>query len=882
MRRRRARPDVRRAEGTNPEISMAAGTQTEPRQRGGRGLRIALIVLAVLVVAIVGAGAIALSIFDPNSLKPRIVAAVKQATGRDLALNGNIGLKASLWPTIAVRDVAISNPPGFSRPQMATLQELDLQLALLPLLSKRIEVERLFLDRPDVLLETNAQGQPNWQFTPSATPNQTTPAGGATTGEPGSGPSLEIGIRDIEIDNGKVAYRDGKTSRTTALDLNKLTATADSVSAPLHVTADATYNNVPAKLVADTGSLARLQDRSASTPWPVKLSLVAANARLAVDGALTQPMQGKGYTLAVDANVPDLSALTPMLGTGTSLPPLRDVTLKTKLADSGGPIPAISNLALHAGAADLGSVLPGLQLQKADVSTPANDQPVRADLAAQIGSTPVTAAATLGTPAQMISSGGGPLPIDATLVSGDAHFGAKGSIANPQALAGVALELAANIPDLGALSPLAGRPLPAIKSVQFHGNLADADGGLAKGAKLQNLALTSSAGDVHGDASVLLGQPMTVAAQLASSRLDLDAIAASTGKPLPAAEGKATATAPPPPPQRASGRGGRLFPDQPIPFALLKLLNADVSATVGVLRFGERDTKNINAHAVLQNGNLRADPLVADLPQGHLDAKISADGSKPSPPVSVKLHAPGLALRTLLAAAGMPDWASGNLEVYADLNGAGDSPHAIASTLSGYLGLALANGTIDNRFLGSVIGPLLEKANIPDILNRGGISDIRCFALRMDAQRGIGTFRALALSSSVLTMDGGGSVNLGDETLGLQLRPQAKIAGTGLVVPLHVNGPIRSPAVGLDPIGAAGANAGAVAGAVISGATPLGVIGGLLGADKLTGGGGDACAGPLAVARGQAVPAAATHENAPANPLQNAPNPANVLKQLFR
>src|SRR6185312_12643434 len=95
-----------------------------------RVLRIGLIALVAVFVLVVGIGAVLVLRFDPDSLKPRIVASVKQATGRDLTLNGRIGVKLSLWPTLEVTDVALSNPPGFSRPQMATLQRLDLQLAV--------------------------------------------------------------------------------------------------------------------------------------------------------------------------------------------------------------------------------------------------------------------------------------------------------------------------------------------------------------------------------------------------------------------------------------------------------------------------------------------------------------------------------------------------------------------------------------------------------------------------------------------------------------------------------------------------------------------------------------------------------------------------------
>ena len=73
--------------------------------------------LAVLAIAI-GLG---IALFDPDAQKPRIIAAVKQATGRDLAIAGRIGLALSLRPTIEIADVTLSNPPGFSRPAMLSI-----------------------------------------------------------------------------------------------------------------------------------------------------------------------------------------------------------------------------------------------------------------------------------------------------------------------------------------------------------------------------------------------------------------------------------------------------------------------------------------------------------------------------------------------------------------------------------------------------------------------------------------------------------------------------------------------------------------------------------------------------------------------------------------
>ena len=228
----------------------------------------------------------------------------------------------------------------------------------------------------------------------------------------------------------------------------------------------------------------------------------------------------------------------------------------------------------------------------------------------------------------------------------------------------------------------------------------------------------------------------------------------------------------------------------------------------------------------------------------------------------------------LLAALGEPGYLSGNLSVQADLRGAGATPHAIAASVDGSLALTMVNGTVDNRLLGSSLGSILRAANLLDLVGRGGTSEVQCFVARLDANHGIATVRPLVFVSSLLTADGDGSLNLGAETLDLRLRPQARLAGVGIVIPIRISGPFRSPSTVSDPAAAIGQNAGTVAGAVLSGATPLGALAGALGGKQLLGG-SEATCGPSG---GAASPGRA----APSAPLQKLPKAGDVLKQLFR
>ena len=698
-----------------------------------RSLRIGLWSLGGLLGLAVLAVGILLASFDPNSLKPRIVEAVRQATGRDLVLNGSIGLGLSLQPTVVMREVALANPPQFSRPHMATLERLELKLALLPLLHHRIEIHQFVLVHPDILLETDKQGHANWEFAPAQASQQ--PAA-ATTTEQQTSPT-QISIVEARIENGTFTLRDDASGASTVLEVKTLKATAATPDSNIQLAAAASYNDTELTLDGEVGPLARLQDPSNAAPWPVRLHLAMGGAKLVMDGALTHPGKGNGY-----------------------------------------------------------------------------------------------------------------------------HFKLTGSV-----------------PDLAALSPHGHGALPALKSIAFEGDLHDITGGTASGIALTGLKRSLPQANLTGDARITLGSPPSLQATLTANKIDADALLAAFTQPTPAASGTAAKPSP--------AKRDRVIPDTPIPFDLLRLANADVTFNATELQYGGAQYRSIAQHIALQNGVLRLDPFAADLPEGHLSGSLVVDASRTPAAIALRLHAPGLAVGPLLAAVGMPGSASGNLEIYADVNGTGGTPHDIAAGLNGSLGLAMANGTVGNHLLSSTLGEVLRAVSLLDLAERGGTSQLQCAAARLELARGTGTLRTLLLSSTLLTMDGDGTVNLGAETLNLLVRSRKQVVETNVVVPLRVSGLWRSPSVTPDPTAAVTENAGTVAGAVIGSTTPLGLAAGALGADRLItrmfGGAVVDCPTALAIARGQSSPPPSGRPPAPGQPdaKPKPANPGDLLRQLF-
>ena len=192
-------------------------------------------VLVIIVVAI-----IAIPFFVPlDAIRDRIIAEVKTATGRDLSIDGPVDL--SVFPAAAVElsEVALSNAPGAQSPDMLTLGQLDVEVALLPLLSGEIVIQRLILREPVIALEVDETGRGNWVFEPAvidgggATP---TPAESADAA-PGEGLGLsDLRLGEVGVVDGTISFVDRGTGQSFEASNLGVDIELESLDSPLALT----------------------------------------------------------------------------------------------------------------------------------------------------------------------------------------------------------------------------------------------------------------------------------------------------------------------------------------------------------------------------------------------------------------------------------------------------------------------------------------------------------------------------------------------------------------------------------------------------------------------------------------------------------------------
>ncbi|MEI6333268.1 MAG: AsmA family protein [Methylococcaceae bacterium] len=99
---------------------------------------------------------------DPNNFKPEIAAAVKDKTGRELTVTGELKLSIFPWLGITSGPMVLGNASGFQEHPFASLEESDIKVKLLPLLAKKIEISRIVVKGLVLNLAKNPQGTSNW------------------------------------------------------------------------------------------------------------------------------------------------------------------------------------------------------------------------------------------------------------------------------------------------------------------------------------------------------------------------------------------------------------------------------------------------------------------------------------------------------------------------------------------------------------------------------------------------------------------------------------------------------------------------------------------------------------------------------------------------
>ncbi len=168
--------------------------------------------LAGAFVALFAIAAIALYLFfDPNDFREDISTSVRNQTGRELTIDGEISLDVFPWLAVEVGKTSLGNAPGYGDEPMASFERASFSVRLMPVILRReIVIGAADIESLRLNLQVDARGNDNWSdLVPEESSDATDGASGSTGG---------IDINSIEIVNAMISYSDAGSGDVVVID----------------------------------------------------------------------------------------------------------------------------------------------------------------------------------------------------------------------------------------------------------------------------------------------------------------------------------------------------------------------------------------------------------------------------------------------------------------------------------------------------------------------------------------------------------------------------------------------------------------------------------------------------------------------------------------
>ncbi|MCG8368932.1 MAG: AsmA family protein, partial [Proteobacteria bacterium] len=234
-----------------------------------------LIVIAASAALFAAVAVAFLLFFDPNDFREDVESAVREATGRDLSIAGDVDLKIVPWLAVSVSDVTLSNAPGFGDEAFARLDSAELSVKFWPLILRQtVIVGTAGIDGLVVRLEVDEDNVGNWEDL--AATSDRTADDEAAGGRPAAG---RFAVAGVAVRNATISYAAGGSAYSLGeadVEIGRVTAAAGTLSVD-GVSLEGIVSGVaevPSSLSFETAGIVLDTAANVATMQPVEISVL--------------------------------------------------------------------------------------------------------------------------------------------------------------------------------------------------------------------------------------------------------------------------------------------------------------------------------------------------------------------------------------------------------------------------------------------------------------------------------------------------------------------------------------------------------------------------------------------------------------------------------
>ena len=293
-----------------------------------------LFFLVALIAVVIAVMLVAPGVVPVATYKAQVEARASEALGRDVTIGNDLSIKFFPRTAFVVNDLTIANADGFDGDYLATVEKADIGVRLMSLFSDSIEVNRFVLTNPDIRLIRSADGRVNWNLAAS---------GSDAAASGGAAPARDLNLGTVRIDGGSARFDDKASDKSYVARDMDLTVLLSSLSTPLEVRGDMTFQNEPSRLDLVLTSLA---DIMANEPANMKLDLTVGDSQAGVD-LMVETKDALRYTGPVRLDAPDLPAFAALTGTALADAPGFDNLSFNGVVDGGDTALRVSEASIQ-------------------------------------------------------------------------------------------------------------------------------------------------------------------------------------------------------------------------------------------------------------------------------------------------------------------------------------------------------------------------------------------------------------------------------------------------------------------------------------------------------------------------------------------------------
>ena len=215
-------------------------------------IKIILWVVIVLITIAVGGGLLVWKLIDPNDYRSQIESLVEKKVDRDLSIRGDLGLSFFPWLGLSVEDVSLGNRPGFGDEPMVNVQQMNIQVQVVPLLKQKIEVDTILLVNPVVRLLVDETGATNWAGLVKGENEKSDAQVAVEEAQSSSENWLEalagLVIQGVSIENGQIQFSHSISQQHIVVDGANLSTQAIIPGEPLGIQLSGSFSQSNPKL----------------------------------------------------------------------------------------------------------------------------------------------------------------------------------------------------------------------------------------------------------------------------------------------------------------------------------------------------------------------------------------------------------------------------------------------------------------------------------------------------------------------------------------------------------------------------------------------------------------------------------------------------------